>query len=493
MTRLSVRIWLLLLIVAVVAVPALTTLGFFVIIGPRPPGLNEVASLETDVGEAITANPAEWGDPTWQAGLADRLAGTGTEVLLLDQNGELLYRSPGWRDDAATTASSFPAPTVPLVLPQSEGAVALVRGVPIPPEPPWVSSSFWRIPLAQMVALLLIAAAIALFVNHAFLRPLSRMVRAMRLVGAGDLDVRLPRSRVSEVDEVATAFGSMAGALRASLERQEALEQERRMTISAVVHDLRTPLFSLRGYLEGLASGLADTPEKAARYVRVCREKADALERLVSDLFSYTRTEYLEEVPRPEPLDLSELLRRTVEGLQPQAEVKGVRLGLEGSDHLDLVSGDPVLLMRAVENVLDNAVRYTPAGGEVRVSWERRENHVVFFVSDTGPGIPPEDLPHLFTPLFRGEGSRNRRTGGAGLGLTIARRLLRAHGGDLTAASPPGGGAVFTGSLSLLPAEPGAGSHDARQVGSRDPLPDNFQRMGTNPAVASPDGGDVAS
>ena len=219
------------------------------------------------------------------------------------------------------------------------------------------------------------------------------------------------------------------------------------MFVGAVVHDLRTPLFALRGYLDGLATGLADSPEKAARYVAVCREKAAALERLIADLFAYTRTEYLDQAPHPEPLELGELLTRTVDGLRPQAEAKGVAVDLDGPAALCPFHGDPHLLTRAVENLLDNAVRHTPAGGRVRVAWQRAPEGLTFTVTDTGPGLSQEDLRHLFTPLYRGDSSRNRRTGGAGLGLTIAKRILQAHGGDLTAANAPGGGAVFTGSL----------------------------------------------
>ncbi len=109
--------------------------------------------------------------------------------------------------------------------------------------------------------------------------------------------------------------------------------------------------------------------------------------------------------------------------------------------------GDSHLLARVVENLLDNAVRHTPAGGRIQVRWGCEQATLHFAVADSGPGIAAHDLPHLFTPLYRGETSRNRRTGGAGLGLAIARRILRAHGGDLTAANGPTGGAVFTGTL----------------------------------------------
>ena len=112
------------------------------------------------------------------------------------------------------------------------------------------------------------------------------------------------------------------------------------------------------------------------------------------------------------------------------------------------------MLTRVVENLLDNALRHTPVGGRIRVEWGREGATLHFTVADSGPGIAGHDLPHLFTPLYRGETSRNRQTGGAGLGLAIARRILRAHGGDLTVANGPVGGAVFTATLPL--ADPSA-------------------------------------
>jgi signal transduction histidine kinase len=451
---LPVRFWLWLLVVAVVAVPALTTAALVVSRGPAPLALRDMSGSDVALQETILGAGSRWGDPAWQRQIEPDLAAASAELLLLDPAGQVIYRSPGCRSDMAsvgdTSLARSGAGTATLVLPGEEGAMALLRAEPPAPEPPWFSSEFWRIPLAQMGALLLIVAAAALFVHAAFLRPLSRMVEAMRQIGAGNLEAQLPRSRVTEVDEAAQAFAAMAEALRFALERQQTLEQERRMTIGALVHDLRTPLFSLRGYLEGLATGVADTPAKTARYIAVCQAKADALERLVSDLFQYTRTEYLEEVPRPEPLDLGELLRRTVEGLQPQAEAKGVRLALKGRGEPVMIAGDPMLLMRAVENVLDNAVRHTPADGTVRIAWWPSATGATFTIADAGPGIALADLPHLFSPLYRGESSRNRRTGGVGLGLTVARRLMRAHGGDLTADNLPTGGAVFTG---VLPAQ----------------------------------------
>jgi signal transduction histidine kinase len=274
--------------------------------------------------------------------------------------------------------------------------------------------------------------------------PLEAMSAAARRIAEGNLDFALPESQVREVADVRAAFETMGAGLRESLKRQAELEEERRFFIGAIAHDLRTPLFALRGYLEGLDQGLAASPEKAATYVAVCRQKADQLDRLVADLVAYTRAEYLEQTRQPEPLEVGALLHRAIEGARARAGAKGITLELDGAHEACLAVGDAHLLERAVENLLDNALRYTPAGGRIVVGWQQERTRVVFTVADTGPGIAPGDLPHLFDPLYRGEASRNRQTGGAGLGLAIARRALRADGGGGGGAGygpprPPGG------------------------------------------------------
>jgi signal transduction histidine kinase len=281
------------------------------------------------------------------------------------------------------------------------------------------------------------------------------MDRAATRVARGDLDIRMPSSPAREVAAVSAALETMGAGLREAVQRQAELEQERRLFIAAIAHDLRTPLFTLSAYLAGLKDGLATTPVKAGQYVEACQEQAAALERLVADLFAYSRLEYLEQEPRREPLDLGDVLRRVVAHLEPRAVAAGVRLIATGESTPCPISGDPQLLERAVENLLDNALRFTPPGGHIALCWGRTPSGLAFTVEDTGPGIAPHDLPHLFTPLYRGEPSRNRHTGGAGLGLTIARRILRAHGGDLSAANGAAGGALFTGTLPAdLPASP---------------------------------------
>lgn len=298
--------------------------------------------------------------------------------------------------------------------------------------------------LIPLVTLILVMATAAWLTGRTVLHPLSQMRTAARQIADGDLDVTLPAPQLYEVAEVANAFDAMSAALRTSIERQAGAEQQRSLLINAVAHDLRSPIYSLRGHLQGLERGIADTPEAVLRYIQICQQQADALERLVADLFAYTRMEYLEESAAREPVELGDLLSQSVEYVRPQAEAKGIVLDICPAFEVCPLQGDAHLLARAISNLLDNALRHTPTGGRVCVHWKRTARGCSFAVEDTGPGFHPEDLPHVFEPLYRGDSSRNRATGGAGLGLAIARRIIRAHGGNLAAANASTGGAIVT-------------------------------------------------
>jgi len=298
------------------------------------------------------------------------------------------------------------------------------------------------LPVAAQLTVPILA---VIFVGWAVLKPLRAMSAAARQVGKHDLAFSLPASRVREVDEAMTAFTAMGQELRTALARQVELEQERQFYISAIAHDLNSPIFALRGYLEGLEAGIAATPERAQHYLQVCQAKVSELEHLTADLAAYTQIERLEQTMRHEPLEVDTLVRDAVDGIRPQAEAKRVTLTLAPGASTYSCVGDRRLLQRALTNVLENAVRYTPEGGAISVAWGGEGEQWRFTITDGGPGIASDDLPHLFAPFYRGEASRNRSTGGVGLGLAIAQRILRAHGGILTAANSPHGGAVFTG------------------------------------------------
>ncbi len=209
--------------------------------------------------------------------------------------------------------------------------------------------------------------AVGWLIDRAVLKPLEALRQAAHQIAAGDINVNLPTSPVTEINQVAAAFVAMGGGLREAITRQAALEQERRLFISAVAHDLRTPLFALRGYIDGLDQGLAATPEKIARYLSICREQAAVLDQRITALFDYARLEYLEQPLRHEAVHWGAIVEQTIARVQPLAGLKRVCVRVGDSAAPCVLDGDPQLLMRMLENLLDNAIRHTPLDGIVDI------------------------------------------------------------------------------------------------------------------------------
>ena len=299
--------------------------------------------------------------------------------------------------------------------------------------------------VAAFAGVLLAFVLIGLVMRRHLLKPLEQLGRSARQIAAGDWDVRLPRSTVREIADVRDGFESMVNGLQHARRKQAELEEERRFVIAAVAHDLRTPLFALRGYLDGLEQGIARTPDQMSKYVAVCKEKSAQLDRLVEDLFSYTKLEYLESELSASPARFTDIVQQSIDSVEPQALSKRVSIFAAYAPADYAIRADAHLLERAISNLLDNAVRYTPEHGRIVVQCRREQDRVTFAIRDSGLGFTPEELERIFDPLYRGEKSRSRATGGAGLGLTISQRIIRKHGGELTAGNAPDGGAVLSG------------------------------------------------
>ncbi len=288
----------------------------------------------------------------------------------------------------------------------------------------------WSIVAGAAAVGLAVALALAVaLLQRWVLRPLARLASDADRIAGGELTLAPVRTRALEVAQVGEALRGMAGALGSALGASAAAERERRFLISAIAHDLRTPLFTLRGSLEAMERGIGDGTALAR-----AQRKADHLDRLVGDLFAFARFEYAGEVHRAADVDLAEVARAVVETV-PAGRVRVELVEAERGR----VRGDPVALERLLTNVLDNAVRHARSRVTVTVRGP------VVGVLDDGPGFADEDLPHVFEPLFRGD--RARGAGGAGLGLAIARRLARAHGGDIEAFNAADGGACVVLSL----------------------------------------------
>jgi two-component system OmpR family sensor kinase/two-component system sensor histidine kinase BaeS len=293
--------------------------------------------------------------------------------------------------------------------------------------------------LSAALALAAILLGLATFFSSRLSRPLRRLTQAAQTVAAGDLQVRVGSGTVREIEELAQAFNTMTEALVRA-------DQQRRQLTADVAHELRTPLSIIRGRLEGMQDGVyAATPEQ----IGVLLDKTALLERLIEDLRLLALADAGQLPLYPEPFDPALLLHDVARSFGPSAEAGGVALRVAADDLPDL-EADPQRIAQVLGNLVSNALRYTPPGGTItlRAGWaDAHLTAVALAVSDTGCGIAPEDLPHIFERFWRADRARARGSGGAGLGLVIARRLIEAHGGQIAAQSTPGQGTTFTCTL----------------------------------------------
>lgn len=295
------------------------------------------------------------------------------------------------------------------------------------------NSIVWSVVWGGLVGIGL-ALLLAFFLSRRITAPVQSLASAARSLGRGDLSQRAEVRSKDELGELATAFNSMA----AELERTDKL---RRDLVADVAHELRTPLSNIRGYLEGIQDGVVKADENTLKLIY---EEVQLLSRLVEDLHELALAESGGLSLDRQVCDIRDIVQDVAGAMGYQIEAKGLRLKLDLPDLPALAMVDGQRIGQVLRNLVSNAISFTPEGGEVSVSVWCAKDAVKVAVADTGPGIPPQDLPYIFERFYRVDKSRSRATGGSGLGLTIARRLVEAHGGELTAESVPGKGSVFT-------------------------------------------------
>lgn len=290
--------------------------------------------------------------------------------------------------------------------------------------------------------------------SRRILAPLQVLGGAAQRLGQGDLTQRVPAAGPSEVRQLSDTFNAMA-------ENLQAAEQQRRDLTADVAHELRTPLSNIQGYLDAVHDGLLQ-PDEAT--ISTLRQQTVHLVTLVEDLRLLALAEAGSLTLQTELHSLNDLLEESVEAFRPRAETKSVRLMLDVLGESPGAVLDRTRVAQVVGNLLENAIFHTPEGGSVGVTARIDGPGVVVTVADSGPGIPVEDLPRVFDRFYRVDPSRSRSTGGAGLGLTIARQLVEAHGGRIWVESLPGEGARFSFELPLNQGE-GQGSSRVQGAG----------------------------
>ncbi|MDD9994616.1 MAG: ATP-binding protein, partial [Dehalococcoidia bacterium] len=273
-------------------------------------------------------------------------------------------------------------------------------------------------------------------------------------LGRGDLGQRVSSTSEDEIGRLGESFNRMASDL-------EKAERQRRALLADVAHELRTPLSNIGGYVEAMCDGLV---EANAENLGIVRQQVAQLTRLVEDLRLLTQAESGALKLHVQLGSANDLLEQVAESFRPRAFAKGITLRCEIAETIPPVHMDHVRIRQVLYNLVENAVTHTPEGGMITLAAAMcSENRIRVSVTDTGPGVGPEDLETIFERLHRLDPSRSRVTGGAGLGLTIARRIMETHGGRIWAESKPGRGSSFLFELPLSPSiVPGSSAQHER-------------------------------
>jgi signal transduction histidine kinase len=284
-------------------------------------------------------------------------------------------------------------------------------------------------------------------------QPLRDMAEAARRMETGDYTTRVYTATRDEVGQLAAAFNRMSREL-------ENLETSRRELVANVSHELKTPITAIRAHLENLLDGVEEPDTET---LQVMLSQSERLGRLVEQLLDLSKLESGDVPLRRERVSLAPLVSQVMSEIEVASADRDVNVSSDLPDDLPPVEADSERVHQVIFNLVDNAVRFTPEGGEVRIEAHRHNGSIEVRVADTGVGIPPEALPRLFERFYRVDPARARGDGGTGIGLAIARSVVEAHGGTIRAESEPGLGSTFTFDLPIgLP----AGSEDTNR---RDP------------------------
>lgn len=305
-----------------------------------------------------------------------------------------------------------------------------------------------------LALIVLVNGLLTFLVSRSVTKPIYALKRASEQIKEGNLGFQVKPSSRDEIGDLARAFEAMRERLQRSIEQQMRYETNRKELLSSISHDLKTPITCIKGYVEGMMDGVADTPEKMNHYMRTIRNKAVDLDQMIEELFLFSKLDLMKQPFNFEPLDLRAYLEDFIGEMRFDFEEKGIALSFNSTFATPaLVIADRVQLGRVIGNIVENSAKYMDPSREspqVRVILTREETTVTMKIEDNGKGIRPEDLPLIFDRFYRADPARNSSTGGSGLGLAIAKLIVEGHSGRIWAESVHGEGTSIYIRLRLM-------------------------------------------
>jgi signal transduction histidine kinase len=361
---------------------------------------------------------------------------------LVDAHGTVVVPAGSYQLGANLTASQV-SKGVPIQVNGATVGEAVSVGIPPqldPRERVYLQRTTVSSVFAGLIAVI-IALVLSVFLARSLTRPLRELTAATRAMARGELGQQVPVRSQDELGELASSFNQMSSDLARSNEL-------RRQMTADIAHDLRTPLSVLSGYLEALRDGVL---EPSAERFNAMFGEARHLQRLIDDLRILSLADAGELALTPTPIPPGLVLEQAVSSYGPHVAQQSVGLSLEVEPDLPKIEVDTDRMAQVFANLISNALRYTPAGGQIRLGARRQDGHILLQVQDSGSGISPEDIPHIFDRFYRGEGARQGDSGESGLGLAIAKSLIELNGGKIGVESTIGKGTTFTISFPVEP------------------------------------------
>jgi signal transduction histidine kinase len=366
-------------------------------------------------------------------------------LLLASSTGEIVLPAPEGREPGQISQLDLERSTPIEVEGEVVGYLVLQPG-PFREDRPEAAfiNQFYRVLIISTSIAVAIALVLGILLARTMTRPLRELTKATEAVAAGDLDQTVPVRSRDELGQLAASFNQMNA-------RLAEVQNSRRQLTADVAHELRTPISVILAHVDGMLDGVVEVDTES---VAILQDEAQRLNRIIDDLRLLTLAETHELELERRPTEVEPVLRQAANAHRAEAKLKGIQIILAVPDGLPLASIDPDRILQVLGNLIANALYFTPQGGEIQLKATNTPTGILIGVEDDGPGIPPEDLPHVFDRFYKGDKSRTRSKGeGTGLGLAIAKSIVEGHGGRIWAEGQPGQGATIF--FTLPEASPG--------------------------------------